>query len=36
MARKRYTRSQKAFYVLSILIVISMVLGLVAVALTPY
>ncbi len=36
MARKRYTRSQKIFYTLSILIVISMVLGLFAVALTPY
>jgi type II secretory pathway pseudopilin PulG len=36
MSRKRYTRSQKAFYILSILIVISMVLGLIAVAITPY
>ena len=37
MAHKRkYTRSQKAFYILSLLIVASMVLGLFAVALTPF
>lgn len=36
MARKRkYTRSEKAFYVLSLLIVASMVIGLFAVALNP-
>jgi hypothetical protein len=36
MARKRkYTRSQKIFYVLSLLIVFSMVLSLIYVAITP-
>lgn len=34
--RRRYTRSEKAFYILSILIVVSMVLGTIAVVLTPY
>ncbi len=36
MARKRkYTRSEKTFYILSLLIVASMVIGLFAVALNP-
>lgn len=35
MSRRRYSRSEKAFYILSILIVLSMVLGLIAVAITP-
>ncbi len=34
--KKRYTRSQKIFYVLSLLIVFSMVIGMIAVAITPY
>ena len=33
--RKRYTRSEKIFYILSILIVVSMVIGTIAVVLTP-
>lgn len=33
--RKRYSRSEKIFYVLSLLIIISMVLSLVYVAITP-
>ena len=33
--RKRYTRSEKAFYILSLLIIISMVLGMIYVAITP-
>lgn len=33
--RKRYSRSEKAFYVLSLLIIISMVLSLIYVAITP-
>jgi len=33
--RKRYTLSEKIFYGLSILIVVSMVLGTIAVVLTP-
>ena len=38
MARKgkKYSRSEKIFYGLSILIVVSMVLGTIAVVLTPY
>jgi hypothetical protein len=36
MARKRkYSNSEKAFYILSLLIVASMVIGLFAVALNP-
>lgn len=36
MARRRkYSRSEKAFYILSLLIIISMVIGLIAVALGP-
>jgi len=33
--KKRYTRSEKIFYVLSLLIVFSMVIGMIAVAITP-
>ncbi|MEM7532670.1 MAG: hypothetical protein AAF639_10880 [Chloroflexota bacterium] len=33
--RKKYTRSEKVFYVLSLLIIVSMVLSLVYVAITP-
>jgi cell division protein FtsL len=33
--KKRYTRNEKIFYVLSLLIVFSMVLGMIAVAITP-
>lgn len=36
MKRKKYTRNEKIFYVLSILIVFSMVIGMIAVAITPY
>jgi cell division protein FtsL len=36
MARRRkFSNSEKAFYLLSLVIVISMVLGLIAVAITP-
>lgn len=35
MSRRRYTRNEKIFYVLSILIVISMVLSMFYVAITP-
>ena len=34
-SKRRYTRYQKAFYVLSILIIISMVLSLIYIAITP-
>lgn len=33
--RRKYSRSEKAFYILSLLIVASMVIGLFAVALNP-
>ena len=33
--KKRYTRNEKIFYILSLLIVVSMVLGMIAVAITP-
>ena len=33
--RRKYTRSEKTFYILSLLIVASMVIGLFAVALNP-
>lgn len=33
--RRKYTRNEKIFYVLSLLIIISMVLSLVYVAITP-
>ncbi len=35
MAKRRYTRNQKIFYILSLLIVFSMIIGLIAVAITP-
>jgi type II secretory pathway pseudopilin PulG len=35
MSQRRRTRNEKAFYILSLLIVISMVVGLIAVAITP-
>lgn len=34
--RKRYTRSEKAFYILSILIVVSMVIGTIAIMMPTY
>jgi cell division protein FtsL len=34
--KKKYTRNEKIFYVLSLLIIFSMVIGMVAVAITPY
>jgi cell division protein FtsL len=34
--KKKYTRNEKIFYVLSLLIIFSMVIGMVAVAVTPY
>lgn len=34
--KKKYTRNEKIFYVLSLLIVFSMVVGMIAVAITPY
>jgi len=34
--RKKYTRSEIIFYTLSLLIIFSMILGMVAVAITPY
>lgn len=37
MAKKRkYTRNEKIFYILSLLIIFSMVIGTVALAITPY
>ena len=35
-AKRRYTRNEKIFYALSLLIIISMVVGLIAVAVTPF
>ncbi len=35
MSQKRRSRNEKIFYILSLLIVISMVVGLIAVAITP-
>lgn len=35
MKRKKYTRNEIIFYVLSLLIVFSMILGMIAVAITP-
>ncbi len=35
MTKRRYTRNEKIFYVLSLLIVLSMVISLIAVAITP-
>jgi hypothetical protein len=35
MSPRRRTRNEKIFYILSLLIVISMVIGLIAVAITP-
>ncbi len=35
MARRKYSRSEKIFYIISILIVISMVLGSIAFAVAP-
>jgi cell division protein FtsL len=35
MARRRYTRNEKIFYILSLVIVFSMVLSLIYVAITP-
>ncbi len=35
MSKRRYTRNQKIFYALSLLIVFSMIVGLIAVAITP-
>jgi hypothetical protein len=35
MSKRRYSRSEKAFFILSLIIVVSMVLGLIAVAITP-
>jgi hypothetical protein len=35
MSKRRYSRSEKAFFILSLIIVFSMVLGLIAVAITP-
>lgn len=36
MKRKKYTRNEIIFYTLSLLIVFSMILGMIAVAITPY
>lgn len=35
MTKRRYTRNEKIFYILSLLIVLSMVISLIAVAITP-
>lgn len=35
MAKRRYTRNEKIFYILSLIIVLSMVVGTIAVAITP-
>jgi hypothetical protein len=34
-ARRTYTRNEKIFYIISLLVVVSMLIGLVAVAITP-
>jgi hypothetical protein len=33
--KRRYTRNEKIFYILSLVIILSMVVGLIAVAITP-
>lgn len=33
--KRRYSRSEKIFYILSLLLILSMVVGLIAVAITP-
>jgi len=35
MSRKKYTRNEKIFYALSLLIIFSMLIGMIAVAITP-
>lgn len=35
MARRKYSRSEKIFYIISVLIIISMVLGSIAFAVAP-
>ena len=35
MSQRKYTRNEKIFYVISVLIVFSMVISLIAVAITP-
>lgn len=35
MSRKKYTRNEKIFYALSLLIIFSMLVGMIAVAVTP-
>ncbi len=35
MARRKYSRSEKIFYIISVLIIISMVLGSIAFAIAP-
>ncbi len=35
MNRKKYTRNEKIFYALSLLIIFSMLVGMIAVAVTP-
>jgi cell division protein FtsL len=35
MSKRRYTRNEKIFYILSLIIVFSMVLSLIYVAITP-
>lgn len=35
MNRKKYTRNEKIFYALSLLIIFSMLIGMIAVAITP-
>jgi cell division protein FtsL len=35
MSRRRFTRNEKIFYILSLVIIFSMIVGLIAVAITP-
>ena len=35
MSQRKYTRNEKIFYVISVIIVLSMVISLIAVAITP-
>ena len=35
MSQRKYTRNEKIFYVISLLIVLSMIMSLIAVAITP-
>lgn len=36
MATRKYTRNEKIFYVVSVIVIVSMILGSVAVVVSPY